>query len=208
MKEIRVLIADDQSLIRDGLKMLLDLEEGIEVVDTAKDGMEAYDMVRKHKPNLVLMDIRMPKMNGILSIKKIKNNYPATKIIVLTTFDDKDYIIDVFNYGAEGYILKDIDSEKLIKVIRDAINDELLLPVEIAKKLIKEEKKETIALTTLEKEVAMMLAKGRDNKQIAKSLNIAYGTARNKVSSIYNKIGFSNRSKAVLYLKEYFDNEQ
>lgn len=219
MKKIKVLIADDQSLIRDGLKMILEFEENIEVIAVAKNGLEAYEMAKKFEPDIVLMDVRMPKMNGIESTKKIKKKYPDIIIIALTTFNNKDYIIDIFNYGASGYILKDIDSDKLIEVIYDAINDNLFLPTEVAKKLIKQEREDELFnlnklkdredkmlnLTKLEKKVAMMIAKGKNNKEIASALNIAYGTVRNKVSSIYSKIHINNRTKAALYLQEYFE---
>ena len=206
MKAIRVLIVDDQSLIRDGLKMILDFEDGIEVVAVAKDGIEAYEMVKEYEPDIVLMDIRMPKMNGIVSTKKIKSSYPDMIIIALTTFNDTDYIIDIFNYGAEGYILKDIGSKKLVKTIYDAIEGEFFLSTNIAEKLVNGKKKieKKFSFTNLEKEVASFLVKGNNNKEIAAILNISYGTVRNIVSAIYDKIGINDRIKAVFYLKDYF----
>ncbi|WP_211231324.1 response regulator [Halonatronum saccharophilum] len=114
IKRIKIIIADAISLIREGIEIILNLEEGLEVIATARDGIEAYQKVKEHQPDIVLMDIEMPRMNGIESSKKIKKDYPNTKIIAFTSFADKDYIIDMFSCGVEGYILKNIEPSKLI----------------------------------------------------------------------------------------------
>lgn len=201
---INVLIADDQELILDGLKMILDLEADIKVIATAKNGLECIEKTRKLNPDVILMDIRMPKINGVEATKKIKEDNPEIKIIALSTFNDQKHVKKIFEFGAEGYILKDVDADSLINVIKKAVNGELLLSGNVAQSLLSEEK--NYDLTDLENRVACELAKGMSNKEIAKKLNVAYGTVRNKVSSIYKKININNRSKAVIFLREYFKN--
>lgn len=226
MEQIKVVIADDQSLMRDGLATILELEPDIEVVGKAVNGKEAYQLVTKQEPDLILMDIRMPKMNGIESTRQIKKERPETVVLALTTFDDQEYIVEILNNGAEGYLLKDIDGDKLVQAIKDAVAGDLIMPAEIASKLaanvaeekieseeddgeetesklVAEESKEvSLNLSDREREVARMLAKGFTNKQIASALYISHGTVKNYVSEIYSKIGISDRTKAALYLQE------
>ncbi len=213
---IRVIIADDQTLMRDGLKTILDLEDDIEVVATCENGLETYKLCKELNPDLVLMDIRMPVMNGVESVKAIKKEMPNIVIIVLTTFDDDEYIIDALSNGASGYLLKDIPSDKLLDAIRDGIDGNLLIPSPIAAKIIskishnkktdiKEESLEDPVLFELserEIEIAALLVKGYNNKQIASQLFISEGTVKNYISNIYSKIGLSDRTKAAILLKE------
>ncbi len=226
MEQIKVVIADDQSLMRDGLATILELEPDIEVVGKAVNGEEAYQLVNKQEPDLILMDIRMPEMDGIESTRQIKKERPETAVLALTTFDDQEYIVEILNSGAEGYLLKDIDGDKLVQAIKDAVAGDLIMPSEVASKLaanVAEEQTEndedageeaeskstlegnkevSLNLSEREREVARMLAKGFTNKQIASALYISYGTVKNYVSEIYNKIGVSDRTKVALYLQE------
>ena len=135
MNNIRILIADDQSLIRDGLKTVLELEKDFEVVGTAKNGVEACRMAEILHPDILLLDIRMPEMNGVESIKVIKKSCPATKVIMLTTFNDDEYIIEALANEASGYILKDIEIDKLIEAIRDAAQGKMIMTTEVAARL-------------------------------------------------------------------------
>jgi DNA-binding NarL/FixJ family response regulator len=209
---IRVVIVDDQRLMRDGLKTILELQDNIEVIGTASDGREVIDICRKCNPDVILMDIRMPGVNGVEATKIIKSTYPDVKILVLTTFDDEEYIIDALNYGASGYMLKDIDGDALIKAIEDAYDNKYILPSSIASKLVNKlisnstsDKKEDnlkVLFTDRELEVAKMLSQGFTNKQIASSLFISEGTVKNNVSNIYSKIQIFDRTSAALYLKE------
>lgn len=209
---IRVVIVDDQRLMRDGLKTILELQDNIEVIGTASDGREVIYICRKCTPDVILMDIRMPGMNGVEATKIIKNSYPEIKILVLTTFDDEEYIIDALNYGASGYMLKDIDGDALIKAIEDAYDNKYILPSAIASKLVNKlmnnntsDKKEDnikVLFTDRELEVAKMLSQGFTNKQISSSLFISEGTVKNNVSNIYSKIQIFDRTSAALYLKE------
>lgn len=223
MNKIKVLIADDQALMRDGIKVLLNMEEDIEVVGTAGDGKEALDLAGQLSPDLVLMDIRMPNMNGVDCTRLLRERYPDIIVLALTTFNDEEYIIDILNYGAKGYLLKDMDSEKLIQSIRDAFKGNLIMPSEVAVKLAKNISKnnkkgesddhisvqssgtnplrDEFDFTQREMEIAAMLAQGFTNKQIASALYISEGTVKNNVSTIYSKIGISDRTAAAIYLK-------
>jgi DNA-binding NarL/FixJ family response regulator len=209
---IKVVIVDDQRLMRDGLETILELQDNIKVIGTASDGREGVDICRTCTPDVILMDIRMPGMNGVEATKIIKSSYPDVKILVLTTFDDEEYIIDALNYGASGYMLKDIDGDALIKGIEDAYENKYILPSSIASKLvnklmknnINDKKEENLKnlFTDRELEVAKMLSQGFTNKQISSSLFISEGTVKNNVSNIYSKIQIFDRTSAALYLKE------
>lgn len=202
---ISVLIADDQKLILDGLKMILDLEDSIQVIATAKNGLECLEKSDSLKPDLILMDIRMPKMNGIEATRRIKENNPDIKIIALSTFNDKKQVKKIFEFGADGYVLKDIDSDSLIDIIKKAVDGNVLLSDYVLQAILSENNK--YKFSDLEMRIAEKLSEGLSNKEIAKKLNIAYGTVRNKVSSIYKKIDTKNRAKAVIILRKYFKND-
>lgn len=207
---IKVLIADDQTLMRDGLKTILDLEDDIEVIATAENGEIAFEKSITLNPDVILMDIRMPIMNGVESVKKIKSMLPKVAVIMLTTFDDDEYIIEALSNGASGYLLKDMPAEKLIEAIRDSLKGQLFIPTNIAAKLIsrlyeKEASKKTLKkdleLSERELEVSSLLIEGYNNKQISSKLFISEGTVKNYISNIYSKIGISDRTKAALFLK-------
>lgn len=213
MDKIKVLIADDQTLMRDGLKTILELEENIEVVALAKDGLEALALCANTHPHIVLMDIRMPNMDGVEATKRIKEAYPETTVLILTTFDDEEFIVQALSHGATGFILKDIDGDALIKAINDAYKGSFILPSKIAIKLAgtisktaKQSENTSLASLTLsekEIEIAKMLAQGFTNKQIASALYISGGTVKNYVSSIYSKIGISDRTAAAIYIRNF-----
>lgn len=212
MDEIKILIADDQTLMRDGLKTILELEDNFRVVGTAKDGEEVLDFCKKDSPNLVLMDIRMPKMDGVKCTKILKSLYPEIVVLILTTFNDVDYIVEALNYGAAGYILKDIEGDELVKAINDACKGSLMLPSSVAKKLVEKlsekaiikpkEKKIFIDFSEREIEIAKMLSMGFNNRQIASSLFISEGTVKNYISNIYSKLGTSDRTAAAIEIKK------
>lgn len=214
MNKIRILIADDQTLMRDGLKTILDLEEDMEVVGTAGNGLQAYQMIETLQPDIVLMDIRMPEIDGVTGTKMIKSKYPHIVVIILTTFNDEEYIIQALTFGASGYLLKDMQGDKLIQAIRESASGNLIMPASVAAKLAarlayvshkngQPELEKIPALSEREKEIAWLLIKGISNRQMAASLYISEGTVKNYVSSIYNKIGLNDRIKAVQYLKAY-----
>jgi DNA-binding NarL/FixJ family response regulator len=220
MDKIRVLIADDQTLMRDGLKTILELEENIEIVALAKDGVEAIRLCAETRPQVVLMDIRMPNMDGVQCTKLIKDTFPSIVILILTTFDDEEYIVKALSNGASGYILKDIEGDGLIKAVQDAYKGNFILPSKIAivlaGKISKDYSKDTkntakvneskllcsFGLSEKEIEIAKMLAQGFTNKQIASALYISGGTVKNYVSNLYSKIGISDRTSAAIYIKD------
>lgn len=208
---IKVLLCDDQKLLAEGIKSVLETSDEISVCGIALNGIEAINLCQKHHPDVILMDIRMPEMNGVVATKKIKESFPETKIIILTTFDDSDYILSALNNGASGYLLKDIGSNALIDAIKNAKGGDTILPSQIARKITtavamvsndKEIKlKKTFNLSDREVEIAMMLADGFTNRQIASALKLSDGTARNYISSIYLKLGVESRQAAVEKIK-------
>jgi DNA-binding NarL/FixJ family response regulator len=207
---VNIMIVDDQPLFRDGLKTVLDLEKNISVIATATNGKEALLSLNPIAlPDLVLLDIRMPEMDGVETVKHIKEAHPEIKVLMLTTFNDEEYVIEALAYGANGYVLKDIEIEKLVEAIDDAVNGKMVLPSSVAAKLAEGlhkivPQKPCSALAELserEKEIATMLTQGFSNKQIAMALFISEGTVRNYISTIYSKIGVNDRTNAVLLLK-------
>lgn len=210
---IKILVVDDQTLMRDGLKTILDLEEDLEVVGTACNGKEAYKLVKQVKPDVILMDIRMPILNGVEATKLIKEEFKDISIIILTTFDTDDLIIEALACGADGYILKDIDGDRLIQSVKDCYNGDMILPAKIAAKLVTRVLKtqkvisenemdlNSFQITEREKEICKLLCEGYTNKQICNKLFLTIGTVKNYITSIYNKLGVSNRISAILFLK-------
>lgn len=132
---IKVIIADDQKILAEGIRTVLETSEKIKVIALASDGEDCLKKIAEEKPDVVLLDIRMPNMNGVIATREIKKNYPDIKVVILTTFDDSDYILDAINYGASGYLLKDINASSLIDAVVNAYNGELILPTNIAKKI-------------------------------------------------------------------------
>ncbi len=208
MKEIKILIADDHSLMRQGLKQILEIEDGIEVIGLAVDGDDAIQKSLKLKPDVVLMDINMPKVNGIQALRRIKDMGLAIKIIMLTIHDDREYLFETINIGAEGYVLKDAESSSLIKAIKDVYSGESYIHPSLASEFVREYKKrgESInddggkdKLTRREYEVISLIAEGLNNKEIADNLYISEKTVKNHVSNIFKKIDVSDRTQAAIY---------
>jgi DNA-binding NarL/FixJ family response regulator len=216
---ISILLVDDQTLLRDGLQTMINLQEDMRVVDVAGDGEQALLAVKSWKPDVVLMDIQMPRMNGITCTRLIKQELPTAKVIILTTFAEDDYIVESFQAGACGFLMKDLPGNRLIQSIREAAAGELLLPAKIASRIIallneqptakkgklqvSRMKAAGIMLSEREQEIAEQLIDGRSNRQIAMQLYMSEGTVRNYISSIYNKIGTSDRDHAIELLRGY-----
>lgn len=215
---IRIIIADDQAMFRDGLQTILELQDDMEVVGVAEDGQQACELTKKLKPDLILMDIKMPGMNGIESTKWIKENVPETNVLILTTFAEEKYIIDGLVGGATGYLVKDLSAEKIVSSIRDAVHGQFMLPAKIAAKLsarlaylsgtldsiINTERfiDGVINFTEREKEIILLMVEGKNNHEIASILFMSVGTVKNYISIIYQKIGTNDRAKAILLLKK------
>lgn len=204
---IRVLIADDQAILADGIQSVLSSDGEIEVVGLAANGEEAVRLTEERSPDVVLMDIRMPVMNGVIATQQIKRQHPAVKVLVLTTFDDSDYILNAINNGASGYLLKDTSSAALIDAIKNAYAGDTILPAKIARRIADAARmvssdreiklKRRFGFSDREVEIALMIYEGFTNKQIASALKLTDGTARNYISAIYEKIGSSSRGEAV-----------
>ena len=210
--KIKVLIADDQAILADGIRSVLSSCPELEVVGIAADGAEAVKKAEELSPDVVLMDIRMPNMNGVVATQEIKRRRPETKVLVLTTFDDSDYILNAINNGASGYLLKDTSSSALIDAIRNAYAGDTILPAKIARriadaaKLVSNDReirlKRKFGFSDREVEIALMLYEGFTNKQIASALKLSAGTSRNYSSAIYEKMDCSGRSEAVQKMRE------
>jgi DNA-binding NarL/FixJ family response regulator len=207
---VSIMIVDDQPLFRDGIKTVLDIEKYLSVIATAANGKEAIHLLNSiTPPDLLLLDIRMPEMDGVETVKQIKRIHPKIKVLMLTTFNDEEYVIEALANGANGYVLKDMEIEELVEAIYDAVNGKMVLPPSVASKLAEGlhkivPRKPNPALAELserEKEIATMLTQGFSNKQIAMALFISEGTTRNYISTIYSKIGVNDRTNAVLYFK-------
>lgn len=214
MKSIRVLIVDDQALFREGVRTILSIQDDIEVIGEASNGEEALRLAVQYQPDVVLMDLRMPIMDGVTATKRLKSTLPDCKVIVLTTFDDEESVFDGLRGGAVGYLLKDVNSEKLYEAIRAAARGEYFLLPSITAKVVAEfsrlappaHRSDLSLLEPLsnrELEVLRLIATGASNKEIADTLVIAEGTVKNHVTSILNKMSVRDRAQAVLKAKEY-----
>ncbi len=216
----RVLIADDHELVRDGFRRMLSYEEDLEVVGEARDGREAVELCRRLNPDLVLMDVRMPKMDGLEATRTIKAQQPAVGVLVVTTYDNPDYLLEAIKAGAAGYVLKDAPNRQLTNAIRRALDGESPLNQELASQLIQRLAGEATQLTqepssaaegrgagaaslpnglTLrELEVLKLVARGKTNQEIAEGLFISKATAKVHVRRVIAKLGVSDRTQAVV----------
>lgn len=211
-EKIKVLIADDQTILAEGIKSVLETDAEIEVAGIAADGAAAIEKCRVYRPDVVLMDIRMPNMNGVVATQRIKAEFPETKVIALTTFDDSDYILNAINHGASGYLLKDIGSSALIDAVKNACAGDTILPAKIAKRIADAAKdvssnreirlKRAFSLSERETEIALMMYEGFTNRQISSALKLSEGTARNYISAIYVKTGSDNRASFLAAVKK------
>ena len=212
MNKIRVLVTDDQTELANEISAVLATDPSLQVVGTACDGFDALEKIPATKPDVVLMDIRMPNMNGVVATSRIKKKYPDVKVLILTTFDDSEYILNAINNGASGYLLKDMGGGALINAIKNAHEGDTILPSKIAKRItdaaMRVAADREIKLTRAfgfsdrETEIALMMYEGFTNRQISAALKLTEGTTRNYVSSIYEKTGAENRAEAVASIKK------
>jgi DNA-binding NarL/FixJ family response regulator len=207
---MRVLLVDDDSLIRDGLKMILELEEDIEVVGSAANGQEAVLQCTEKLPDVVLMDIRMPVMDGVQATKLIKEQFAVVKVLFLTTFKDVEYIKSGIKYGAEGYVLKSSPSEGIIESLRMVFKGNVVYDKGIAQMLsdmvVTERKQspQTLGITPKEYEIMKCICDGLSNKEIADTLFMGEGTVRNYISNILEKLQLRDRTQlAVFFIKNF-----
>jgi len=199
---IRVLIADDHMVVREGLRAILEAAPDLLPVGEATDGAEAVRLVGEKTPDVVLMDLRMPGMDGIEAIRQISAQYPEVQVVILTTYDEDDYIVRGLRAGARGYLLKDSGRKVLFEAIRAAARGESLLPPEVVAKVVANlqsphQPVEAEALSKRENQVLAQLVRGAPNKEIALELSISERTVKAHVTSIFNKLGASSRAEAV-----------
>ena len=209
---IRVLIADDQALFREGLRTLLGAWADLEVVAEASNGEEAVLMAGSYRPDVVLMDLRMPVLDGVAATRRLTAARASCRVIALTTFGDDETVFDALRAGAVGYLLKDVGSERLVEAIRAAARGESFLQPAIASKVLAEFNRLSRAapvpaglpegLSERELEVLRLLARGASNKEIAAQLDIAEGTVKNHVTSILGKLGVDDRTRAALRARD------
>lgn len=205
---INVLIADDHSLLRQGLKQILELEHDIAVIAQASNGNEAVQYAEEFRPDVILMDINMPGLNGLQAIAEIKKKKLSSKIIVLTIHEDREYLFKTLRMGAEGYVLKDAEPAVLIEAIRNVNAGQSYMQPNMTMELVKEfnrvtmhekERHENNNLTCREIEVLELIAEGMINKEIAGKLYISEKTVKNHVSNIFKKLNVSDRTQAAIY---------
>jgi DNA-binding NarL/FixJ family response regulator len=206
--QARILIADDHDLVREGLRAVLSGEADLEVVGEATDGQEALQLCRSLKPDLVLMDVRMPKSDGLEATRAIKEEMPEVSLVMVTMHENPDYLLEAIRAGAAGYILKDAEGEKLVGAVRRTLNGESPLNEELALRLLRslareqEQSSQTVpeppTLTAQELEVLRLLARGQTNRQIARSLLYSVSTVKAHVRSTISKLGVSDRTQAAV----------
>jgi len=209
-KPVRVLIVDDQALFREALRALLVARAELELVGEASDGFEAIGRVAALDPDVVLLDLKMPRLDGIATIRRLRAEYPRTKVLVLTTFDDDELIFEGLRAGAVGYLLKDATSERLLEAILTVARGESFLQPTIAAKVIAEfsrlparaDEASSLGLSSREREVLKLLAAGATNKEIGRSLTLSEGTVKNHVTSILTKLGVTDRTQAAIKARD------
>ena len=211
-KKIKILIADDQELIRQSLQIILSNEPDFTVTENAANGLEGVRSVRRERPDVILMDIRMPEMDGVVCTQIIKENYPDIKIIILTTFDDDEYVFNALKFGASGYLLKGISIEELTKAIRKVYQGNAMINEDIASKVVRlfsqmaqgsfsiqVDEKQSQELKENEWEIIVQVGRGLSNKEIASALNLSEGTVRNNLSHILSKLGLRDRTQLAIW---------
>jgi DNA-binding NarL/FixJ family response regulator len=202
---IRVLLADDHGLVRAGLQELLAAAPDIEVVGAAAGGLEAVELAARERPDVVLMDLSMPGLDGIGATRRIQEESPASEVVILTSFSDRERITDALDAGAVGYLLKDADPDELLRGVRAAAVGESPLSPKAARQLIVSRRREAApsgtALTEREREILRLLADGHPNKVIARTLGISEKTVKNHVSRIFQAIGVTDRTQAALWVQ-------
>ncbi|WP_164821245.1 response regulator transcription factor [Paenibacillus koleovorans] len=231
MAKTKVLIADDQPLIRDGLAAILSMEEAFEVVARSGDGLATIEAVALHRPHLVMMDIHMPKLNGLEATKRIKAEWPDTKVLILTTFEDEDYVWDAMLHGASGFLVKGVETGAMLTAIQDCLGGRINYPASLQRRLLQAmqmsggsaasplpgtaaepEAAATAAgewqgdklngLSAQERNIVRQLMLGKSNQAIAAELFLSIGTVKNYLSTIYRKLDVASRSEALAHLNQ------
>ncbi|MFZ2489114.1 MAG: response regulator transcription factor [Anaerolineae bacterium] len=214
MSHIRVLIVDDQAIVRQGLEVILRYQPDIEVVGLAADGADALEQTAERQPDVVLMDLKMPRLNGIQATRQLARQYPQVKVVVLTTYDGDEWVFDAVRAGARGYLLKDSDAEEIVAAVRGVIAGEVHIDPAVAGKVLQEFNRlagqlpaparaqaDTLMIENLtERELSILqeLAQGKSNREISETLHLAEGTVKNYVSIIIDKLQANDRTQAAI----------
>ncbi len=224
-RTVRVLVVDDQRLMRDGIASLLSIQPGIDVVGTAANGQEAVELALQLQPDVVLMDIRMPILDGVAATAQVRQQHPSCQVLMLTTFDDEEYIVEALRAGAQGYLLKDIPAQDLAQAVRAAHIGIYQLDPAVASKVVASltapnmgaatrlpqatphlpasaAPMKHVDLTQREIEVLRLIAQGATNREIAEALVISEGTVKNHISNILSRLALRDRTQAALYARE------
>lgn len=209
-EKIRILLADDHAVLRQGMAQVLDSEPDMTVIAQAENGLEAVTLARKHEPNIVLLDINMPELDGVMAAKRITADLPETRIIILTMYRRDDYVFEAIKVGASGYLLKEAELDELLAAIRTVAEGGAVIDPAIAMRVLAElrqpkkpKKPAKPILNEHDIEILKLLVEGMSNKEIADRLSISEKTVRNRLSLIFRKLHLENRTQAALYaLKE------
>ena len=212
-EKIKVMLVDDEQLIRSGLKIMLETYPDIEVIHQAGNGREAFECCQMEVPDVVLMDIRMPVSTGIEGTKLIKEAYPEVKIVMETTFQDTEYIVEAMQYGASGYLLKDSSYEAIYDGIKVALSGKVVMDATVSEKLVMQPKAQTttnqqtdissLGLTEREIELIRLVSQGLNNKEISEALFLSEGTVKNNISTILSKLALRDRTQLVIFAYDH-----
>ncbi|MGB9722273.1 MAG: response regulator [Chloroflexia bacterium] len=204
-KPLRVVLADDHAMVRQGIRQFLEEVDDIVVVAEAADGQEALRMVARHRPDVVVLDIQMPGMNGIEATREIRAHFPEVRLLILTAYDDDPYIVALLRAGADGYILKSAEAEDLVRAVREVAAGRSVLSPEVARRVVQHvaaggarAASPAEALTEREVEVLRLTALGLSNKEIGRRLGISARTVQGHLANIYGKLGVNSRTAAVM----------
>jgi DNA-binding NarL/FixJ family response regulator len=205
MNMLRVLLVEDQAIVRQGLKVILEQDKNMKVTHEAENGAQAIEILERYAIDFVMMDVRMPIMNGIEATRKIKKQWPDVKILILTTFNDDEYAVKALKEGANGFLLKTADSGKLIEAVYSCMSGGLTIHDEVAAKmfprLLQREQKEavTIALSPREISITKLVGEGKTNKEIADELYLSIGTVKNNITQILHKTNLRDRTQLAIF---------
>ncbi len=212
MTAVRVLVVDDQRLVREGIASLLDIQPGIDVIGTAADGRQAVEQTLALAPDVVLMDVRMPEMDGVDAVAVLKKRAPGCRVVMLTTFDDEEYVVQALRAGAAGYLLKDLPAAKLAEAVRLAHAGVTQLDDAAARHVAAAltprstgalPRQSADVLTCRETDVLRLIAAGATNREIAARLFLSEGTVKNHISRILSRLGLRDRTQAALYARDH-----
>lgn len=207
------MLVDDHALFRSGLRALLAMASDLEVVAEAGDGVECLRLVGNHRPDVILLDLQMPRMNGVQTLRKLMAGPSRARVIALTTFDDDEMVFDALREGALGYLLKDASAEQIVAAIRAAVEGSSVLAPRVAQKVVSEfarlsrlspgSSADALPLSPRERQILGCLARGRSNKEIAHELGIAEGTVKNHLTSVFSKLEVDDRTQAALVARKH-----